>query len=90
MAAMSDDWRVDNAQHLKGFTLHFKKYTRWSETWDHDHCAGCWAKFAEVDGPDIQHQGYATGPDYPKGANYDWVCEDCFRELKDVMGWKTG
>ena len=74
------DWRIDNAQHTRGATLHFKKYVRWSEAWDHDHCEGCWAKFMES-GPDFLTEGYA------KEGNYRWICPKCFRDLKDEMGW---
>jgi len=42
-------WRIDNARLLKGVGLKFRRYIRWSETWDHDHCAACWAKFSEED-----------------------------------------
>lgn len=80
-------WRIDNAAHLKGAKLRFQRYTRWNESWDHDHCLACWAKFAEFDGPGIQHQGYATGDDYPMGARYEWVCTTCFADLKDDMQW---
>jgi hypothetical protein len=34
-------WRIDNASHLKGVRLQLRRYTRWSESWDHDHCAAC-------------------------------------------------
>jgi hypothetical protein len=61
MSTSPEDWRIANAEHLKGQHLHFRKYTRWSDTWDHDHCAACWAKFAEGEEPDIPHEGYATG-----------------------------
>jgi hypothetical protein len=79
-------WRIDNARHLRGVRLKFQPYTRWSETWDHDHCAGCWATFAEFEGPDILHEGYATCDDYAKGARYDWVCKTCFADLKNECG----
>jgi hypothetical protein len=82
-----DQWRIDNAIHLKGLRLQFRRYTRWSENWDHDHCAACWTKFAEFDGPDIHHEGFATCDDYKLGARYDWVCKACFADLKDVMRW---
>jgi hypothetical protein len=80
-------WRLDFAQRLKGITLRYQRYKRWSEEWDHDHCAACWAKFAEFDG--CQHAGYATCEDYNFGACYDWVCRNCFDELKEFMGWKV-
>jgi hypothetical protein len=75
------DWRVDNAKHTKGAVLTFKKYVRYSETWEHDHCEGCWAKFMES-GQGVLTKGYAT-PD-----NYRWICANCYQDLKDVMGWK--
>jgi hypothetical protein len=36
----------------------------------------------ESGGPDILIEGYVT-EDQSR-----WICPDCFRELKDVMGWK--
>jgi hypothetical protein len=83
------DWRIAAAGRLRGLTLHFRLYTRWSEEWDHDHCAACAAKFAEFDEPDILHEGYTTGPDYPKGEEYEWVCPACFKELAEALDWKT-
>ena len=82
-----DQWRIDNARHLKGLRLRFSRYSRRSASWDHDHCAACWAKFAEFDGPDIQHEGFRTCDDYKLGAGYDWVCQKCFIDLKAAMEW---
>ena len=82
-----DKWRIDFARHLKGIRLQFRPYIQWNQSWDHDHCSACWAKFAEFDGPDIQHEGYATCDDYRFGACYEWVCTTCFDELKDEMQW---
>jgi hypothetical protein len=86
-ASPDKQWRIDNASRLKGLRLQFRRYTRWSENWDHDHCAACWATFVEFEGPDIQHEGYATRDDYRYGACYEWVCQTCFDELKDDMEW---
>ena len=80
-------WRIDNAKHLKGLRLHFRRYTRWSDDWDHDHCEACMAKFAEFDGENILHEGYASGDDYRHGAGYAWICGECFNDLKDDMNW---
>jgi protein-L-isoaspartate(D-aspartate) O-methyltransferase len=33
------------------------------------------AKFSASGGLGIPQEGYATGPDYPKGAGYEWVCQ---------------
>jgi hypothetical protein len=51
------DWRLENVKRFKGARFWRKPYTMPSPSWDHDHCIGCWAKFAEFDGPDIQHEG---------------------------------
>ena len=74
---------------LKGVKLEFKYYRAPSDEWDHDHCAGCGAKFAEFDGPDILHYGYATCEDYIYGVEYEWVCERCFTDFNPVMEWKV-
>src|ERR1700687_476433 len=84
------DWRCDLAHHIRGVTLWKSTYIQFSADWNHDHCAGCGARFAEFDGPDILREGYTTGPDYKKGARYEWVCEQCFSDLKDEMGWSVG
>lgn len=60
--------------------------TLWSESWDPDHCAACWATFTEFDGPDIQHERYVTRDEYRLGACYEWVCKTCFQELQAEMG----
>jgi hypothetical protein len=80
-------WRIDNASHLKGVRLQFRRYARWSQSWDHDHCSACWAKLAEAEIPDAEHEGYATCDDYRRGTGYEWVCGTCFDDLKDDMGW---
>jgi hypothetical protein len=81
------DWRLDQVQHLHGQKLVRLRYKRYSETWDHDHCSACNAKFFEQDGAGTQPEGYTTGPDYSKGREYEWVCVRCFDELKDEMSW---
>jgi hypothetical protein len=86
-----DDWRLDNARHLCGLTLLRRPYKKWSDDWDHDHCAACFAKLAEFDGEDVLHEGYATPPGY-KGdrEGYDWVCVTCFHDLKTSLNWTEG
>jgi hypothetical protein len=85
---MSDDWRLDNLpKELNGATLERRRYEARSQTLDHDHCAACMAKFAEFEGPDIQHEGYTTRADYPRGAGYEWICMACFSDLKHATGW---
>lgn len=76
------DWRAANARHTRGAAFEFKKYTRRSEAWDHDHCVGCWEKFMEESvSPDVLTEGYVTNDD-------KWVCAECFRDLRDAMEWK--
>jgi hypothetical protein len=87
MESLDKQWRIDSASRLKGQRLQLCRYTKWSESWDHDHCAACFAKFAEYEGRDIQHEGYATCEDYVKGARYEWVCRRCFEELREEMHW---
>lgn len=81
-------WRIDTAHFLKGAMLQRRRWKAPNDHWDHDHCACCWAKFAEWDAPDIQHEGYTTTDDYKLGAGYHWVCEGCFGDLKDEMRWR--
>jgi hypothetical protein len=81
------DWRVDLVEHLRGQRLLFSKYRQPSPQWNHDHCAACFATFAEFEGPDHQYEGYTVGPEYRHGREYEWVCTRCFADLKDEMGW---
>ena len=34
-------------------------------------------------------RGYAISDAYKHGEDYEWVCEDCFKELSAAMEWKT-
>ena len=58
-------------------TLVPKTWVRPRAEWDHDHCAFCWAKFADVDGPEILREGYATPDDYY------WICPTCFTDFRE-------
>jgi hypothetical protein len=77
------DWRVDLAVHTRGATFTLKKYVRRSEQWDHDHCEACTQTFSETILGTLR-EGYATSD------NYRWICPDCFRDLRQEMGWKLG
>jgi hypothetical protein len=77
-----DDWRLTNQMnYLQNAVLVWKEYQAPSESWDHDHCEFCWAKFMEGDYPDVQRTGYATEDDY------HWVCKPCFDDFKEMFGW---
>jgi hypothetical protein len=82
---MEKDSRLTNQEeYLKGVTLFKKNYARYSEDWDHDHCAFCWTKFAEKDSiPDALHQGYTTKDEQ------HWICEECFQDFKETFSWKV-
>ena len=81
---MTLDWREQGQeQYLSGLVFYKKKYKKYREGWDHDHCEFCWAKFCEEDISDCLHEGYATKD------NYRWICEDCFKEFKENYNLKS-
>ena len=56
-----DDWRLTGQEeYLQDATLYWKKYRPYSDTWDHDHCAFCWAEFCLAGCDDALSEGYAT------------------------------
>jgi len=63
--------------------LYWKKYTQYSEKWDHDHCAFCGTKFSPEGCPGSLREGYATED------NYRWICPTCFEDFKDTCEWKV-
>ena len=82
MVNTSDDWRLHGQEkYLSGVSLTWKKYKKWSETWDHDHCSFCMATFMEKTGTDILTEGYATSD------NYYWICKTCFEDFKTLFHW---
>ena len=90
---MAEDWRsknLDTVQRLRGQHFIRKPYSAYRPDWDHDHCAVCWVKLMEpnVSGEGIIHEGYAVTADYPHGADYEWICPDCFELGKDQMNWR--
>jgi hypothetical protein len=72
MAASDDDWRLTGQEeYLLGAEFIRKPYRARSETWEHEHCEFCWAKFMDPefsvehqqfieDNPEILTEGYAT------------------------------
>ena len=85
----SEDWRLTTARDLAGVTLRWAGWHRPSQEWDHDHCAGCFVKFMEEDFPDVLHEGWTTRDDWPWGPEAEWVCPECFEDLKPILGWKA-
>ena len=89
---MEVDWRLQHLRtqpYLRGVRFRRAFYKAHHPDWDHDHCVGCWAKFAEhaLGSEPIEQEGYATTSDYQRGAGYDWVCITCFSLFRDDMGW---
>jgi len=81
-------WRIETGEYPRGATLQKRQWKRPNAESDHDHCACCWAKFAEWDGAEIQHAGYTTTSWHERGPGDYWVCEKCFADLKDEMEWR--
>ena len=92
------DWRLtDQESYLRGVRFQRKPYRVYRESWEHDHCAFCWAKFVDPEHSDAHRrlaeqegsvtEGYATTSDYPRGADYVWVCADCFSDFCDDFEW---
>ena len=50
-------WRLFYLKHLEGLAFRLLHYQAPTAEWDHDHCFGCNAKFAEFDDPEIEHEG---------------------------------
>jgi len=81
--AKDKDWRLTNQeQYLSGVSLVHRRYEP-SDGNDHDHCAFCWAKFRAADYPDVLHDGYSTLD------SYHWICDQCFRDFRDLFGWRV-
>lgn len=73
MGIDSDDWRFNRLNNLRGKTFRFIKYRVPSKEWDHDHCDGCWARFAEYDGPDVLHEGYVHTEPYEERPEPEFI-----------------
>ena len=87
------DWRLEQllaSDYLKAVRFQWLRYRTYRPGWDHDHCSGCFAKFAEEEdgsGEPVLRAGYTTCEDYPKGAEYHWVCPECWILAREPMGW---
>jgi len=91
---MAKDWRLENLEtnpDLLGAKFVRKPYRAYRPDWEHDHCAGCWARLiepgVEIEGEPSLHEGYAVTEEYPRGADYEWVCPSCFAEFGQDMGF---
>jgi hypothetical protein len=43
----ADQNLLRSLQHYRGFVFRWQQYRQLSSDWNHDHCRGCWARFAE-------------------------------------------
>lgn len=96
-----DDWRLGGQErYLQGAALVWKRYRARNETWDHDHCEFCWAKFMDpdlseahrrwvADNADILVEGYTTTAEHEHGADYHWICKRCFDDFAERFQWRV-
>jgi hypothetical protein len=95
------DWRlIGEEDGLRGAQLVWTRYHAWSETWEHDHCEFCWAKFMDPEfseahrrfveeHPDVLTEGYTTTAEHPNGADYHWICKRCFDDFAERFEWRV-
>ena len=96
MAREKDDWRLTNQEgYLREATLTWKRYHAPHETWDHDHCEFCWAKFMDTSRfddesreqhADILSAGYTPAPPNPRFGSA-WICPTCFEDFRERFSW---
>ena len=84
MTIEKDDWRLEFGKEptfYSKFKWSRKKWARTRPNWDHDHCEFCWQKISDIDGENIQHEGWTNDED-----TY-WVCKSCFEDFKEMYQW---
>lgn len=74
--------------YLRGVAFSRRPYRQYTRAWDHDHCSSCMAAFSE-DAPGDLHDGWATTPEFERGAEYDWLCDPCFARLREPLGLRV-
>lgn len=76
----ADDYRRQGQErYLRGQRWTLREYQPSRGGGDHDHCEYCGAKLSALPG-DLQ-RGYVTSDDY------HWICEPCFADFRDELGW---
>ncbi len=100
MAREEQDWRLTGQErYLRGAALVWKPYHARSETWEHDHCSFCWAKFIDPNFSDTAHRfieehpevltkGYTTTAEHEHGADHHWVCKQCYDDFVNLFEWR--
>ena len=78
-----DDWRrMGQEKYLLNASLkHVSNFVPYSETWEHEHCAFCFAKFSTSNG-DL-HEGYCSTDE----KRSHWVCPQCFMDFHEEFNW---
>ena len=82
----------------RGTVLTRKRYRVYRDTWEHDHCVFCSAKFMDPDfsgehrqfirqHPEVLTEGYATTSDHLRGVDYYWICPECFTDFAEEFEW---
>jgi hypothetical protein len=94
-----DDWRLTGQEdYLAGADWIRKRYRVFSDTWEHDHCEFCWTKFMDpefslehrkyvAENSEVLTEGYTTTADHSQGAEFYWVCPQCFDDFTARFGW---
>ena len=100
MVGEADDWRLTNqGDYLQGADLTWRRYGAWSDSWDHDHCEFCFAKFVDTehfaspahsgDSHEFVTEGYTTTDAHEDGAGYHWICKQCFDDFRGLFEWRV-
>jgi hypothetical protein len=81
-AMPDDDWRLHGQERwLSRAVLARRTWSKPSNTWDHDHCDFCWAKFSDADDVDAIREGWTTLDEV------HWICDQCFTDFSERFGW---
>jgi hypothetical protein len=83
----NDDWRLPSGhshRDLRGATLSWTRFVPPTPGHEHEHCVFCWAKFMDLEDPEMKilRAGFVT-------ENEEWVCEQCYHDLKEVLRLRT-
>jgi hypothetical protein len=101
MSTEDTDWRLTGQEsYLQAAELAWTRYRARSETWEHEHCAFCWAKFMDPDfseahrrhiaeHPDVLTEGYTTTAQHEQGPEYHWICKPCFDDFAERFQWRV-
>lgn len=75
-----DDWRLNGQEDIL-LKVKLSKKRFYSTGFYHAHCEFCWAKFSPDEG--CLKVGYCTSDEA------HWICEECFRDFKDMFQWEV-